>query len=148
MYEKINSPLSDILDIQGEEIISLMAQALKEMPKDHLIKWVLALESGAFAQGHNQLIRYADNYPKYCCLGLYALRVLDKAESDIRIEDGETNGVLPDEWAEHFAHQAPFFCANDGGVHTIKNVTRRWPEFTFKEIAQLIRKARSDVFPS
>ena len=139
--------------ISEDSIVSLMASAIAEMPRDHVIKWVLALESKLYKQGRAALISNSndDLEPSYCCLGLYDKVVFDLDDATIRVDDFEGHQTLPGYRSDDFESQEPFFSCNDGLERRIGDpldgIYVKFPSLDFLSIARLIRLARPDVFP-
>lgn len=140
--------------LTDDDIIAQMSVAIANMPRDRVIKWVLALESRLYNQGHGDLVSYPTDYePHYCCLGIYDHVVLGRDESQVRMDsyhEGENAGTIPEELAGDFTNQRPFFGCNDGGEFW-EEATTDSPKIyyhrrNFIEIASLIRRARPDVF--
>jgi len=143
--------------ISEDDIVTLMSSSIKDMPRDHVIKWVLALESRLYKQARGALIDNSTyNEPAYCCLGIYDKVVLGNDDAMIRLDDLEGDNALPPDCSGFFDKQQVFFACNDGGEYVVGGETSLngdedlyfiFPQLDFPSIARLIRRARPDVFP-
>jgi hypothetical protein len=102
-----------------------------KLPKEFAEKWIAALRSGEYKQGHSMLARQLVGGTCYCCLGIACV-----------VSGYEYDAIVGSWWIEADRHPlAPKEITGDGGdnelVHNLHKMNDQYNS-TFPEIAEWI----------
>ena len=110
--------------------------------EERRVKWVAALRSGEFKQGHDRLVTHHNNEELYCCLGV-ACKV-----AGIQMEnEGESFLYMPRDGVSYYGltdcHGA--YIDKNGTVNSLAN-NNDVNNFSFERIATIIESKPSGLF--